>query len=156
MRIKVWLCIEEFTKSTRLEEFRASVLRSLGRHSYTSRTGQRRPPPLPRRRQWRFIRRANDYLRAYSLYQSPRDMQVMADKQNVSLFDLIEKSSRNIKSHRCVGEQEFTFTVCDDDNDQVSPEDDELCATYLVSDRPSADILCEQVNRYLKRDWIYT
>ena len=136
------------TKSTKLEVFRAGVLRSLGRHSYVSRIGQPRPPPLPRRRHWRFIRRANDYLRAYSLFQSPRDMQVKADKDNVSLFSLIEKSRRIVKSHRCVGEQEFKFTASDDPNDQVSPEDDVLCSTYLVRDRAIVDI-CERVDQYL-------
>ena len=75
-------------------------------------------------------------------------MQVKADKYNISLFALIEKSRRTVKSHRCVGEQEFKFTVSDDPNDQVSPEDDMLCATYLVRDRVPVDI-CEQVDTYL-------
>ena len=40
------------TKSTSLPVYRASVMRSLGRHSYISRTGQLRQPPLPRKRHW--------------------------------------------------------------------------------------------------------
>ena len=138
------------TKSTKLEVHRASALKSLGRHSYISRTGQLRPPPLPRRRHWRFIRRANDYNRAYSFYQSPRDLQVEADKDNLSLFAFIEKSRRAVKSHRCVGEQQFKFTVSDEAGDHACPEDDELCATYLVTTRLPDD-MCEQVNRHLKR-----
>ena len=138
------------TKSTKLDVFRSSVLRSLGRHSYISRTGKLRPPPLPRRRHWRFIRRANDYLRAYSLFQSPRDMQVKADAENMSLFALIEKSRKTLKSHRCAGEQEFKFTVSDEKSDHACPEDDDLCSTYLVTSRVSNDIH-EYVNRYLKR-----
>ena len=138
------------TKSTKLEVLRASVLKSLGRHSYISRTGNPRPAPLPRRRHWRFIRRANDYLRAYSRYQSPRDMMVAADKENMSLFALIEKSRRTVKSHRCVGEIEFKFTSCDEAGDHACPHDDELCSTYLVTSR-LPDSICDQVNRYLRR-----
>ena len=53
------------------------------------------------------------------------------------------------KSHRCAGEQEFAFTVNDDDGDQVSPEDDERCAQYLIDPRPLITI-DKQVDMYLQ------
>ena len=128
------------TKSTSLPIYRASVMKSLGRHSYISRTGHRRPPPLPRRRHWRFIRRANDYLRAYSVfdegYPTPRVMYSVAASDNVSLHGFVEKTRRIFKSHRCTGEQEFAFTTHDDPNDHVAGEDDEKCHRYLVDPRP--------------------
>ena len=94
---------------------------SLGRHSYISRTGAHmrvytlsyqfithsycdrarvcnaghlRPPPLPRRRHWRFMRRAHDYLRAYSLFETPRSLEKTSTSDNVTLFALIEKTRR--------------------------------------------------------------
>ena len=137
------------TKSTSLPVFRASVLRSLGRHSYVSRKGELRPPPIPRRRHWRFIRRANDYLRAYALFRSPRSLSATADEHNQSLFGLIEKTRKSYKSHRCVGEQDHKFCAVDDPRDQVAPEDDMLCATYLTRFRPVVSIY-EQVNGYLE------
>ena len=110
--------------------------------------GHLRPPPLPRRRHWRFIRRANDYLRAYFLFETPRSLEKTSKSDNVTLFALIEKTRRAYKSHRCAGEQEFAFTVHDDDNDQVSPEDDLRCERYLIDPRPHVTI-DEQVDRYL-------
>ena len=137
------------TKSTKLSVYRAAVLRSLGRHSYISRTGRLRPPPIPRRRHWRFIRRANDYLRAYSLFRTPNALTMAATAQNQSLHALIEKSRKTYQSHRCVGEQDHKFCAMDDPQDQVSPQDDELCATYLTRDRPIVSIY-DQVNAYLE------
>lgn len=137
------------TKSTSLSVYRAGVLRSLGRHSYISRTGHLRPPPLPRKRHWRFIRRANDYMRAYILFESPRAVSVKADEHNCSLFALIENARRTVKSHRCTGERQYTFTTTDDANDQTTPEDDRLCCTYLSSIRPVVDMYT-QVDDYLR------
>lgn len=161
------------TKSTSVPIYRASVMKSLGRHSYISRTGeiithvfscvcayslshvcvcitgQLRPPPLPRRRHWRFIRRANDYLRAYSLYDTPRSLEKASAHDDVTLFSLIEKTRRAYKSHRCAGEQEFSFTVNDDERDQIAPEDDVNCERYLINPRPLITI-DEQVDRYLQ------
>ena len=109
---------------------------SLGRSTYTSRTGVTRPPPLPRRRHWRFIRRANDYLRAYAYfdkgYPTPRVLHEAAAATNDSLFNFIEKTRRVFKSHRCAGEQEFSFTTRDDEGDQVIGDDDVNCERYLI------------------------
>ena len=128
------------TKSTVLDVYRASVLRSLGRHKYVSRTGVIRPPPLPRRRHWRFVRRANDYLRSYSLFKTPRCLHKAANDSKCTLHSFIETSRRQVKSHRCVGAQQFQFTSVDDTNDQVSPEDDNLCHRYLIDDRQHVPI----------------
>ena len=136
------------TRSTRVDVYRAAVMRSLGRHAYTSRTGQPRPPPLPRRRHWRFIRRANDYLRAYSLFKTPLALQTVAEASNTTLFALIERTRRQFKSHRCVGEQEFKFTSVDDPDDQLSPEDDLHCERYLIKDRSPFD-LGKAISTYL-------
>ena len=111
--------------------------------------GELRAPPLPRRRHWRFIRRANDYLRAYALYDTPRALEKASSHENVTLFAFIEKSRRQYKSHRCVGEQEFAFTVNDDDNDQVGQEDDERCERYLIDPAPVI-VIDRQVDMYLK------
>ena len=89
---------------------------------------------LPRRRHWRFIRKANDYLRAYSLFTTPLSLRKDADKANATLHGLIEKTRKLFKSHRCVGGQEFSFTVSDDPNDRLTPEDDLLCERYLIDD----------------------
>ena len=137
------------TQSTRLEVYRTSVLRSLGRHQYISRSGVLRPPPLPRRRHWRFIRKANDYLRAYSLFTTPLSLRKDADKANATLHGLIEKTRKRFKSHRCAGEQEFGFTVSDDPNDQLTPEDDLLCERYLIDDIPHSSI-GDQVSVFLR------
>lgn len=136
------------TKSTSLPVYRAAVMRSLGRHSYLSRTGEVRQPPLPRMRHWRFIRRANDFMRAYSLFTSPRSLRVQADESDCSMFALIEKTRREVKAHRCTGEQDLKFILSDNLDGQVLTEDDKLCATYLTTHRPVFDIY-DQVNDYL-------
>ena len=141
------------TKSTSLEIYRASVMKSLGRHSYISRTGKPRPPPLPRRRHWRFIRRANDYLRAFSyfdkeLYPTPHALEAQASSTGVTLYQLMEQTKGIFKTHRCVGEQEFAFTTRDDPNDQVADDDDVRCERYLIDDRPVFSME-SQVDLYL-------
>ena len=136
------------TKSTSLPVYRASVMRSLGRHSYVSRTGQPRQPPLPRKRHWRFVRRANDYMRAYSLFKSPRSLRVQADESNCSMFALIEKTRRKVKSHRCSGEQDMKYILSDDLDSQVLTEDDKLCATYLTA-HTTVFNMYDQVHGYL-------
>ena len=125
------------TKSTSVPVYRASVMKSLGRHSYISRSGSLRPPPLPRKRHWRFIRRANDYLRAYSLFTTPLALKTAAGKSGVTLYALIEKSRRRYKTHRCVGEQDWSFTTKDVSDDQLSSFDDDHCERYLIDNRPN-------------------
>ena len=137
------------TKSTSVPVYRASVMKSLGRHPYISRKGQHRPPPIPRRRHWRFIRRANDYLRAYSLFDTPLALQASASASGEGVYAFIERSRRKYKSHRCVGEQQFKFTTHDDPNDQVAPQDDERCERYLVRYRTVISI-DEQVRKFLE------
>ena len=94
------------------------------------------------------MRRANDYLRAYALYDTPRALETASSHANVTLFAFIERSRRSYKSHRCVGEQEFAFTVNDDDDDQISQEDDLRCERYLIDPRPLVSI-DRQVDMYL-------
>ena len=48
-----------------------------------------------------------------------------------------------------MGEQEFAFTVNDDDNDQVGQEDDERCERYLIDPAPVI-VIDRQVDMYLK------
>ena len=136
------------TRSTKLDVYRAGVLRSLGRHQYISRAGVPRPPPLPRRRHWRFIRRSNDYLRAYRLFKTPLSLRAGADSANSTYYKLIEKTRKIFKAHRCAGEQEFKFTTSDDPNDQVTPDDDTLCERYLTTFRGSYSI-DDQVTTFL-------
>ena len=83
------------------------------------------------------------------MYDTPRALEKTSDSDNITLFALIEKTRRACKSHRCAGEQEFAFTINDDDDDQVSPEDDVCCERHLIDPRPhmSTD---EQVDRHLQ------
>ena len=47
----------------------------------------------------------------------------------------MEQTRRIFKSHRCTGEQEFSFTTRDDPNDHVAGSDDINCEKYLTQDR---------------------
>lgn len=128
------------TKATSSRVFKKSILTALGSTAYTSRQGLMRPAPLPRRRLWRFQRRANDYVRSYNLFKTPFSLTAAADKAKCSLHDLIERTRKTYKRHRCTGEQDFSFTTRDNDDDQIAPHEDKECHTYLINGRPSIDI----------------
>ena len=87
-------------------------------------------------------------MRAYSLFNSPRSLKVIADEINYSMFSLIEKTRLTVKSHRCSGEQDMKFILQDDLDKQVLTVDDQLCATYLTVHR-SVFTIYDQVNGYL-------
>ena len=84
------------------------------------------------------------------MFTTPLSLRQDADKANATLHALIEKTRKRFKSHRCAGEQEFSFTVSDDPNDQLTPEDDDvLCERYLIDDIPRSSI-GDQVSAFLR------